>query len=175
MNQRREQEQGDYATGTPSTAAIGGHPLHPALVPFPIGFLVGVVLSDFGFWRTADPFWARASLWLVAAGVLTGLLAAVFGFIDFVTIRRVRSNPVAWLHFLGNLTAVALSAISWFLRARDAVGAVLPTGFALSLVVAAILLGTGWLGGELVFRHKVGVIPGTRVEQEMAAFPMERK
>ena len=69
---------------------------------------------------------------------------------------------VGWLHFLGNLTAVILSAISWFLRARDYVVAVLPTGFVLSLVVGTILLATGWLGGELVFRQKIGVVPGNK-------------
>jgi uncharacterized membrane protein len=154
-------QQGEYSTGAPSTAAIGGHPIHPMLVPLPIGFLVGVVLSDLAFWRTGDTFWARASLWLVAAGVVTALLAAVFGFIDFATIRRVRSHTAGWVHFLGNLAAVGLSAVSWFLRSRDAAEAVMPTGLAISIVVALILLVTGWLGGELSYRYLVGVLTKT--------------
>ena len=107
MNRNRNQEQGEYATGAPSTAAIAGHPIHPMLVPLPIGFLVGVLLSDLAFWRTGDAFWARASLWLVAAGVVTALLAAVFGLIDFGTIKRARAHTAGWVHLLGNLTAVA--------------------------------------------------------------------
>jgi len=175
MNQPGKQAHGVYSTGAPSTAAIFGHPLHPVLVAFPIAFLSGVVLTDFAFWRTADPFWARASLWLVAAGVVTGLLAAVLGFIDFVTIRRVRSHLAGWLHLLGNLIAVGLSAISWFLRARDMVGAVLPTGFVLSLVVGGILLMTGYLGGELAFRYLIGVVTKTGAESDVAANKIERK
>src|SRR3546814_6826582 len=62
----------------PSTAAIRGHPIHPMLIPFPLAFLVGVLLTDLAYWATSDPFWARASLWLVGAGVVSGLVAAVF-------------------------------------------------------------------------------------------------
>ena len=175
MNEPGKQGRGEYTTGVPSTAAIGGHPLHPMLVPLPIGFLVGVLLSDLAYWRTADAFWARASLWLVAAGVVTGLLAAIFGFIDFATIGRARAHASGWVHFIGNLTAVALSAISWFLRARDAAGAVMPTGLALSLVVAAILLVTGWLGGELTYRYLIGALTKTPAETGMPAASSERQ
>jgi len=175
MNERSDKVQGEYTTGVPSTAAIGGHPLHPVLVTLPIGFLVGVLLSDLAFWRTADPFWARASIWLVAAGVITALLAAIFGFIDFVTIRRVREHATGWIHFIGNLVAVALSAISWFLRAQDTVGAVVPAGLALSVVVVLILLVTGWLGGELTFRYLVGALTRTNTEAGMAAPSGERQ
>lgn len=149
----------EYAEGVPSTAAIGGHPIHPVLVSFPIAFLVGGLVSDLAYWRTDDTFWARASLWLIAAGVMTGLLAAVFGFIDFVTIRRARHTP-GWIHFLGNLTAVVLSAVSVWLRLGNPEGAVMPWGLTLSGLVALILLVTGWLGGELTFRYKIGVVEG---------------
>jgi uncharacterized membrane protein len=46
---------------TPSRAAIGGHPLHPMVVPFPIAFLVGTLVVDIVFSATSDPFWARAA------------------------------------------------------------------------------------------------------------------
>jgi uncharacterized membrane protein len=163
--------RGEYSTGAPSTAAIGGHPIHPMLVPLPIGFWVGAVLSDLAYWRTVDPFWARASLWLVAAGVVAALAAAVFGLIDFATIRRVRSHTAGWVHLLGNLLAVALSAVSWFLRSRDAAGAVMPTGLALSVVVALIILVTGWMGGELSYRYLVGVLTKPSAERVAEATP----
>jgi uncharacterized membrane protein len=166
MDPRSDQEQGAYTTGARSTAAIGGHPIHPMLVPLPIGFLVGALLSDLAFWRTGDPFWARASLWLVAAGVVSALAAAVFGLIDFATIPRARAHAAGWVHFLGNLAAVGLSAVSWFLRARDAEAAVVPVGLILSLLVGGILLVTGWMGGELSYRYLVGVVTGRRAEAE---------
>src|SRR5688572_25192612 len=173
MDNRRNQEHGQYATGAPSTAAIAGHPLHPMLVPLPIGFLVGVLLSDLAFWRTGDAFWARALLWLVAAGVVTALLAAVFGFIDFATVSRARAHTAGWVHFLGNLTAVVLSAVSWFLRSRDAAAAIMPAGLALSVVVTLILLVTGWLGGELSYRYLVGVVTKTGAQGGAAETSVE--
>jgi uncharacterized membrane protein len=87
---------------TPSTAAIAGHPIHPMLIPFPFTLLFAALASDIGYWLTADAFWARASLWLVGAGIVTALLAAVFGAIDFFTLPRVRSitqsriSPPSW-------------------------------------------------------------------------------
>jgi uncharacterized membrane protein len=171
MNESSSREQGPYATGAPSTAAIGGHPIHPMLVPLPIGFLVGTLLSDIAFWRTGDLFWARASLWLVAAGVVTALLAAIFGLIDFSTIKRARAHTAGWIHIIGNLTAVALSAVSWFLRTRDAAGTILPTGLISSALVAGVLLVTGWMGGELSYRYLVGVLTKNSTEPTGAASP----
>jgi uncharacterized membrane protein len=141
----------------PSTAAILGHPIHPMLVPFPLAFLVGVLLTDLAYWATADPFWARASLWLVGAGVVAGAVASIAGMIDFFTIQRAREHAMGWVHFLGNTTALALSLVNWLLRVDDPAAAVLPWGLVLSLVVAGILGVTGWAGGELSYRHRIGV------------------
>jgi uncharacterized membrane protein len=144
--------------GVESTAAIARHPVHPMLVPFPIGFLVAALGGDVGYWITQDAFWARASLWLVGAGLLTGLGAAAAGLLDFITISRVRELRAAWIHFIGNATAIALAAVSWILRLPDPSDAVLPGGLVLSAVITAILGLTGWYGGELSYRHRVGVI-----------------
>jgi uncharacterized membrane protein len=141
----------------PSTAALFGHPIHPMLIAFPLAFLVGVLATDLAFWGTADAFWARASLWLVGAGVVTGAVAAIFGLIDFFTIARAREHAMGWIHFLGNATALLLSLFNWLLRLDDPAAAVLPWGLVLSLVVAAILGVTGWAGGELSYRHRIGV------------------
>jgi uncharacterized membrane protein len=171
MKRDQNQEHGEYATGAPSKAAIRGHPIHPMLVPLPIGFLVGALLSDLAFWRTGDDFWARAALWLVAAGVVTALLAAVFGLIDFGAIKRARSHAAGWVHVVGNLIAVALSALSWLLRVGDPAAAVIPTGLILSALVAGILLVTGWMGGELSYRYLVGVVTRPAGERMGAGQP----
>ena len=142
-----------------STAAIGGHPIHPLLVPFPIAFLVGAFLTDLVFWQSADPFWARGSEWLLGAGIVMGALAAIAGLTDFLTISRARSLTAGWVHFLGN--AAALLIALWNLLRRtggDPGAAVVPNGIILSAIVVAIFLVTGWLGGELVFRHRIGVV-----------------
>ena len=145
--------------GVRSTAAIFGHPIHPMLVVFPIGFLVGALVTDLAFWVTSDLFWARASDWLLGAGIVMGALAAVAGLIDFVTISRVRSLAAGWIHFLGNATAILLALWNLLHRMGGDPGAmVVPFGIILSAVVVAIFLVTGWLGGELVFRHRIGII-----------------
>ena len=104
---------------SPSTAAIAGHPLHPMLVPFPIAFLVATLVVDIAFSATHDPFWGRAAFWLLAAGIVMAAAAAIVGLIDFLTIRRVRSLSIAWVHFLGNGLAVLLAIWNIALRWSD--------------------------------------------------------
>jgi uncharacterized membrane protein len=143
-----------------STAKIFGHPIHPTLVPFPIAFLVGTLLSDIAYWRIGDPFWATASLYLLGAALVFAALAALAGLTDFLGDKRVRALGAAWHHMIGNVTAVLLSAVNFLLRLDNPQDAVVPTGLAISTIVALILVYTGWQGGELVFRHRVGVTDG---------------
>lgn len=158
----------DIHDGVRSHVTIGGHPIHPMLVPFPIAFLIGALASDLAFWATSDPFWGRASLWLAGAGLVTGALAALAGLIDFLSIRRVRDLTAGWIHFLGNGTALLLTLWSVLHRIGDPVGAVLPLGLILSIIVAGILGVTGWYGGELAYRHKIGMIGGGHAEADDA-------
>ena len=142
-----------------STATIGGHPIHPMIVPFPIGFLVATFVCDLVFWRTQNESWAIASMWLLGAGIVTAALAATIGFIDFFGDRRIRGLRDAWLHMIGNTIAAVLAIVSFYLRWRyGAAAAVLPWGFLLSTIVFVLLLFNGWKGGELVFRHHVGMV-----------------
>lgn len=141
-----------------STAQIGGHPIHPMLIGFPIAFLLSALVCDILYVNTGASGWAVAALWLVGAGVVTALVAAAFGFIDFFGEERVRELPDAWQHMVGNLIAVGLAAVSWALRVtQGAEAAVMPWGLTLSVAVALILGYTGWKGGELAYRHRVGV------------------
>lgn len=140
-----------------STASVVGHPIHPMLVPFPIACFVGTLLTDIAYWRTADMMWANFSAWLVTAGVVMGLLAAIAGLIDFLGDSRVRAQSPAWPHVLGNLLALILSIVNMFIHTRDAWTSVVPWGLVLSAIVVLILLVTGWLGWAMVYRHHVGV------------------
>lgn len=140
-----------------SIAAINGHPLHPLLVAFPIAFLIGALLTDLAFQGTGDAFWARASAWLIGAGLVGGALAALAGFIDFIANEHIRALSLVWYHFIGNAIALALSAISLYLRLSGDAAAVTGTELLLSILVVVIFAVTGWLGGEMVFRHGVGL------------------
>jgi uncharacterized membrane protein len=145
------------ATHNPkSTAQIAGHPIHAMLVPFPIAFLLATLAADVVYWTTSDTSWSTAAVWLLATGIGTALLAAGFGFIDFIGDRRIRTR-VAWTHFLGNLTAVGLSAVNLILRFAMGAEAGSATGIWISAAVVLMLLVTGWLGGEMVYRGRVGV------------------
>ena len=143
----------------PSLAAIAGHPLHPILVPLPIGALALTLASDVAYAATHDRFFARASRVLAATGIASGLLAGAVGAFDFVGRGRVRQHRDAWLHAAGNLAAVGLSAASLATRMRSR-NSIPRAAIGMSATVGAILLVTGWLGGELAYRHRVGVVPG---------------
>jgi uncharacterized membrane protein len=141
-----------------STAKVGGHPLHPMIVPFPIVFLVSALVTDLVYLNTGTSGWATASMWLLGAGIAGALLAAALGLTDLLGDRRVRSLRQAWMHGIGNVALVALAAVSFYLRATSgAEEAIAPVGVTLSFVTVLGLLVTGWLGGELVYRHGVGV------------------
>jgi uncharacterized membrane protein len=142
-----------------STANIGGHPIHPMLIPLPIGLLIAAFVCDLAYWGTGNAFWANVAFWALIAGVVTALVAALFGFADFFGDRAVRQLSDAWQHMIGNLIAVVLAIVSIYLRYRGGIeAAVFPWGIATSFLVALILVFTGWKGGQLTFRHHVGVV-----------------
>ena len=140
-----------------STASIAGHPIHPMLIPFPIAFFVGTFACDVGFWITGRYGWFEPTLWLLGAGLIMAALAAVMGLIDVLGDAQIRALSTAWWHAGGNVLAVVIELINWYLRYVEGSRAVLPTGIILSAIVVAILLFTGWKGWELVYRGRVGV------------------
>jgi len=152
----RDEEHRD--TGIESTVAIAGHPLHPALIVFPVALLVSAFATDVGYWLTGDGFWARASLWLIGAGIVSGLVAAATGLMDFLRIDRVRNRSAGWIHMALNVTALGLSLLNFLPRLDNAAAPILPWGIVASAIVAALLGASGWYGGELSYRHKIGVI-----------------
>ncbi|MBD2013369.1 DUF2231 domain-containing protein [Microcoleus sp. FACHB-53] len=154
-----ESEESNYRdTGVPSTVAVAGHPLHPAIITLPIGLLVSAPVTDIAYWFLGDVFWARASFWLIVAGLVTGLVAAITGLLDFIRIGRVRKHTAGWAHMYANVTALVVTAINLGLRVGDPVENLLFTGLVLSVIVATLLGISGWYGGELVYRHKIAVI-----------------
>ena len=103
-------------TNPKSTASIAGHPIQPMLIPFPVVFLVTAFVTDLVFWSTGYAIWATASLWLLGAGIIMALVAALFGFTDFIGDARIRDISDAWQHLIGNLIVVVLALINWFIR-----------------------------------------------------------
>lgn len=143
----------------PSKAAVAHHAIHPILIPFPIAFLVGAVLTDVVAQLSDAAFWPDASIWLLWAGLATGLVASAVGLWDFVGIAKARSHGIGWVHSLGNGLVLALAAGNAVLRLGDPAGAIVPWGITLSAAAAVALGITGWAGGELSYRHGIGVAP----------------
>jgi uncharacterized membrane protein len=146
-----------YHDNPQSTVRVVGHPIHPMLVPFPIACFVGTLFTDIAYWQTGEMMWSNFSAWLLAAGLAFGLLAAIAGLIDFLASPAIRALRPAWWHMLGNVLVMILSFFNALVHTHDAWTSVVPTGLILSAIVALILLFTGWMGWEMVYRHRVGV------------------
>ena len=148
-----------------SSAKAAGHPIHQQLIVFPLGLLATAVVFDVLRLITDNGGFSTASYYMIAAGVLSGLLAAVFGAIDYLAIPTgTRARRVGALHGVGNVVVVVLFAVSWLMRGNEPDYA--PTTFAFVLALAGALLATltGWLGGELVGRLGVGVDPDANLD-----------
>lgn len=143
--------------GTLSVARIGKHPLHPMMVPFPIAFLSAVPFTDIAYLRTRQRFWRKASWWLAAAGAACAVPTALAGGLDFMGIKKIRDHRAAWIHLIGNVAAVTITTANLSIR-REKYNPV-QRGLPLSAATLALLVITGWYGGELSYRHRIGVIP----------------
>ncbi|HTM94322.1 MAG TPA: DUF2231 domain-containing protein [Croceibacterium sp.] len=134
------------------------HPIHPAVVHFPLGLLLSASAADLlhlaGIWSN-PPF----SALLIAAGLLGGLGAMAAGLYDFA-----RLDETIVPHALRHMGTVGLAwlgyAVALYLRRETLTGSSEPSGasIAVCLASALILAFGGWLGGELVYRYGAGRI-----------------
>jgi uncharacterized membrane protein len=138
-----------------STATIGGHPIHPMLIPFPIVCFIGTFVTDIVYSRNLNPGWATASHWLLGVGLAMAALAAVAGLTDFFGDKRIQGSD-AIKHMLANVTAVVLELVNLLLRLNNS-DFIPSTGVYISGVVVLVLVYSGWKGGDLVYRHGIGV------------------
>ena len=147
-----------------SRAKLLGHPVHQMLIVFPLGLLAMAVIFDLFAIGLAQGYWSEIAYWMIAAGIVTGLLAAPFGLIDWMAIPSgTRAKRIGAVHGLGNVAVLLLFAGSWLMRG-DAIRAPEDVALGLSFAGGAIALFTGWLGGELVDRLSVGVDEGANVD-----------
>ncbi|HET6795713.1 MAG TPA: DUF2231 domain-containing protein [Gemmatimonadales bacterium] len=142
---------------------LAGHPVHPMLIVFPLGLLATAVIFDIIYLITNNSQWTLAAYYMIGAGIIGGLAAALFGWIDWFAIPGgTRAKRIGLWHGGGNVVVLALFILSWILRRPTP--DVPPTGSIVAglggFVLAAI---TGWLGGELVDRLGVGVDEGSHL------------
>jgi uncharacterized membrane protein len=140
-------------TATP--ASLKGHPIHPMLVPIPIGLWIFSLVSDLLYRFGMGDAWATVALFTLGGGIVGALLAAIAGVIDLVSLRDPKVKKLAITHMVLNLLAVAVFGASFLLRLGGPAAGGPP--FWLS-VAGVVLIGvSGWLGGEMVYVRGVGV------------------
>ncbi len=145
-------------------AKLFGHPVHQMLVVFPLGLLATSFFFDVAYLIVHRSELAMVSDWMIFAGVIGAVIAAVFGLIDWVSIpRRTRAKKVGFLHGVGNVVVAGLFAASWFLRQPNPSDPAILTILLSSMGVGLALI-TSWLGGELVDRFGVGVADGAHLD-----------
>ena len=155
---------------------VAKHPIHPMLVPLPIGLWVFSFVADVIFlmgW--GGPVWNDVAFYTMIGGTVGALLAAPFGLLDFLSLHDRATRRIGMMHMSLNLVIVAMFAANIWLRMRTVTGEGLPV--TLSAIAVLLLLGSGWLGGEMVYVHGAGVQPpDARTETEIRAErrPQER-
>ena len=138
----------------PTPASIRRHPIHPILVGIPIGLWVFAVVADLVYLGCGGAAWKEVARYCIGGGLVGALLAAVPGLVDLTSIPPGNVRKIALTHMTVNLIVVALFGLSLWLRTTDPLG-----GWPAAISgIGLLLLGFGgWLGGELVFVHGMGV------------------
>ena len=142
-----------------SKATLAGHPIHPMLIPFPLALWTTSFVVDILFYFLRHTTLLIVAKFLLAAGCIGAVAAAIPGIIDWLSIKNGDVKKAANWHARLNITALVVFAASLFLRMgsySELVGRKLTIPFLLSLVGVILISISGWLGGELVFRYGVG-------------------
>ena len=147
-----------------SRVKVLGHALHQMLVVFPLGLLTAAAIFDVIYLVSRVPLWTQSAYYMIGAGVISGLAAAVPGWIDWWAIPNgTRAKRVGLLHGVGNVLVLVLFALGWLLR-RPSPAAPPTEAIVAGLVGLVLAAGTAWLGGELVNRMGVGIDDGAHLD-----------
>ncbi|HZT75817.1 MAG TPA: Rieske 2Fe-2S domain-containing protein [Vicinamibacterales bacterium] len=127
-----------------------GHPLHPVFTDLPLGAWTTALAID--ACANGDRGMRRAATLAFGVGLAGAAASAVTGLTDWSeTSSRARREGL--LHGLLNIAATALTAVAYVERlnsSRERGRACAWTGY-------AIALGAAYLGGDLVYGHRIGV------------------
>ena len=152
-----------------SSVKVWGHPLHPLMVPLPIGLLPRRFCSTFCCGSRGTDAFRIGGMWLLAFGLIAAAAAALAGIADFLGQIRVRHIGDAWYHAVGNTVLLLVQFFNFYWRYEHGTAGIIPVGTILSAIAVGIMLYTGWKGGELVYRHRVAIMDPQRDEEREQA------
>ena len=135
-------------------ARVGNHPIHPMLIPLPIGLWIFSLAADIIYRVGGNDVWANVAYYAMAGGIIGAVVAALPGFVDYFALKASQVKKIALWHMLINVSALILFCVNLYLRtgAPDA-GA----PFILSIIGVLFILVAGWLGGQMVYVHGLAV------------------
>jgi uncharacterized membrane protein len=136
-------------------AQIARHPIHPMLVPIPIGLWIFSFVCDLIFvLGSGASLWFTLSFWTMIGGLIGALIAAIPGVIDMLSLAG-NVKRLALTHMALNVTVVVLYAIN--IGTRIDAGGIGALQLTLSIIAIGMLAVSGWIGGHMVYVHRVAV------------------
>jgi uncharacterized membrane protein len=136
-------------------ASISRHPIHPMLIPLPIGLWIFAFVCDLIFvLGSGDSLWFTLSFYAMIGGLIGAIVAAIPGTIDMMSLQGT-PKKLALTHMALNIAVVVLFAVNIAVRVDVTEVAGLP--LALSVIAITLLAVSGWLGGHMVYVHRVAV------------------
>ena len=145
-------------------ARVGNHPIHPMLVPLPIGLWIFSLVTDIIYRINGNEVWSTVTYYAMAGGIIGALLAALPGFVDILALKASQVKKIAIWHMLINVSALVLFCVNLYLR-TGAPDTIAP--FVLSIVGVLFIIVSGWLGGHMVYVH------GLAVDETLVCAPQE--
>lgn len=146
------------ATMLTRPAVSATHPLHVLLAAYPVACFSAAFVTDIIYMNTAVMMWANFSVWLITAGLVMGVAAAVVGIAEALLSRHKTKLRPGWFHSIGNALVLALSVWNAFVHSRDAWTSVVPTGVILSGIVTVIVITVNWIGTTSTMRQLAGEV-----------------
>ena len=140
-----------------SKASIKGHSIHPILIAFPVAFFTGTLIFDILALVLDEPVLWQTGYFMEIAGVISGLIAAVPGIIDyfFTVPPKSSARKAAATHGILNVLLVIIFFIAWLIRRHEDASVTIIIG--LEVIGLILLTITGWMGGTLINRNQISV------------------
>jgi uncharacterized membrane protein len=155
-----------------SPASIRGHPVHPMIIPFPIALWVFSLVADVIYLWRGNPVWKDwIAFYSLLGGIIGAAAAAVPGLMDWLSLTDKAVVKIANWHARLNVIALLVFAGSFYLRTTSGaslIGDSYTIPVALSVFGVVLITISGWLGGEMVFKHGVAVSSGSGATPEKA-------